>query len=201
MAAGASPPGWRAFRCFSGAFFDLQGRRLFWRYFWLNHLVAAVTLFWMLLLLGLIALSVGLATGPDTTAGVAIGCFGLVPLGLLLLAIAVWSMLAIVEVGRPGAGVWSASRWALDDMRRRFVPLLVVCLLAAAGGMIISAAFVPLEWGVAIVAGDRISIWLGARGVLMLAKSLAGLTLVVALIATLTAIVGLRPAVEVESGR
>ena len=145
-------------------------------------------------------MSVSLASGPDTTTGVAMGCVGLVPLALFLVAIAFWSMLATVEVARPGAGVWTASRRALGGMRRRFVPLLVICLLAAAGVLIISAVFMPLELGVAMAAGDRISLWLGARGVLMLAKSLAGHALVVALFASLAALIELRPAGEVEAG-
>ena len=190
MAAGGGSSSWRAFRAFTAAGFDRQGRRLFWRYFWFNHLLGAVVLAWMLLLLALVAVAVRLATGPDISAGVAVGCVGMVPLMLLLLAAALWSMLATVEVARPGAGVWQASRRALGTLRRRLGPVLVVWLLAVAGWLIVGAAFAPLRWGIALAA-DRFSVWLGARGLLMLAETLANSAVAVALTATLAAFVGL----------
>jgi hypothetical protein len=201
MAAGAGLPGWRSFRRFSMAGFDLQGRLLFWRYFWLNHLLGAVALVWMLLVLALVALVVPLAAGPNTSVGVAIGCVGLVPLGLLLFAVALWSMLATVEVARPGTGVWAASRRALGTLRRRLGAVLLIWLLALSGWIAVGAALVPLRWAVAIAARDQISLWLGGRGMLMLAETVVNGALIVALIATLAALVGLRPAVEAEAGR
>ncbi len=199
-AAGAGLPGWRSFRSFSVAAFDLRGRRLFWPYFWFNHLLGAVVLCWMLLALGLVALAVGLATGPDVSAGVAVGCVGLVPLGLLLLAIALWSMLATVEVARPGGGVWAASRRALATLRRRLGAVLVIWLLVLAGWMAWGAALAPLRWGAAIAAGDRMVVWLGARGALMLAEVLGYGVMAVVLVATLAALVGRPPAGETGAG-
>lgn len=193
MAAGGGRPSWRAFRSFTAVGFDRQGRRLFWRYFWFNHLVGAVALAWAVLLLVLLTVAVRLATGPQTSAGVAVGCVGLVPLGLLLLVAGLWSMLATVEVARPGAGVWQASRRALRTLLRRLGPVLVIWLMALAGWLALGAAFTPLEWGIALAA-DRFSVWLGARGVLMLAETLANSALAVALTATLAAFVGLRGA-------
>lgn len=199
MAAGAGLPDWRAFRVFSGARFDRQGRRLFWRYFWLNHLYAAALLAWMLLFAGLVALSVRLATDSVPGGGIAIGCVGMVPLMLSLLPLAAWLLLATVEVARPGSGVRAASRRALRHLRRRFVPVLVVCLLAAAGIVMLSAVFMPLEWWVGLAADDRTLVWLGGHGVLMAVKSAAGHTLVVTLLATVAALVGLPAAARVES--
>lgn len=198
MAAATGLPGWRSFRRFSVAGFDRQGRILFWRYFWFYHLLGAVALVWMLLVLALGALAALLATGAGTEAGVAIGCLGLVPLGLLLLAASLWSILATIEVARPGAGVWTASRRALGTLRRRLGSALVVCLLALVGWMAVGAAFMPLKWAVTLASGDSMSLWLGGRGALMLAETLAGGALAVALIATLAALID-RPAVhEVE---
>jgi hypothetical protein len=199
MAAGAGRPGWRSFRRFSLAGFDLLGRRLFWRYFWFYNLVGAVGLAWLVLALGLLVLAAGLATAARVSAGVAIGCLGLAPLGLLLLTMALWSMLATVEMARPGAGVGAASRRALGILRRRLGPVLAICLLALVGWLAVGAAFAPLEWAVAVAAGDRLAVWLGGHGALMLAESLTNAALVVALIATLAALVGLRPAGAAEA--
>lgn len=201
MAAGAGLPGWRSFRRFSVVAFDLQGRRLFWPYFWFNHLLGGVLLVWMLPVLVLVAVAVNLAMGQAPTAGVAIGCLGMVPLGLLLFAVALWSMLATVEVARPESGVWEASRRALGALRHRLGAVLVIWLLAVAGWMMLGAAFAPLKWGVAIAARDQFSLWLGARGVLLLAETLVSGALVVGLIATLAALIGLRPTLDREAVR
>ena len=199
MAAGSGLPGWRAFRSFSMSGFDRHGRQLFWRYFWFNHLVAAVALVWSVLLLGLVALAVGLATGPDTTVGVALGCFGLGPLGLLLVAGALWSLLASVEVARPGTGVWVASRKALGELRRRLGPLLVIWLLWLAASLVLGAAFAPLEMALSVAAGDRLALWLGGRGALLAARSLLACGLFVAVVAALAALLGMRRAPAVEA--
>jgi hypothetical protein len=199
MAAGASRPQWQSFRTFSMVGFDLQGRRLFWRYFWFNHLLGGAMLVWLLFLFALVALAGGLAAGPDTALGVAVGCVGLVPLGLLLLLVVVWSMLATVEVARPGAGVWVAGRRALGMLRRRSGAVLAIWLLAFAGWVALGAAFVPIKWGIAIAARGQVSLWLGARGVLLLAETLVNGALIVALIATLAALVGLQPVRDTEA--
>ena len=192
--AGAGLPGWRSFRRFSVAGLDRQGRRLFWPYFWFNHLLGAVALVWMVFALGLVALAARLAMGPNPAVGVGVGCVGLVPLGLSLLAVALWSMLATVEVARPGIGVWSASRRALGTLRRRLGPVLLIWLLALCGWMAVGGAFMPLKWGVMLAAGDHWPLWLGARGLLAVATALVNGALVVALLAALAALVGLRPA-------
>ena len=200
MVAGAGLPDWRSFRRFSVAGFDLQGRRLFWRYFWFNHLLGVVAMVWMTLVLALVALAVRLAAGPNVSVGVAVGCVGLVPLGLLLIAVALWSMLATVEVARPGAGVWVASRRALGILRRRLGPVLIIWFLTLVGMMAVGAVFTPLKWAVAIASGDEMALWLGGRGALLLAETLVDSALIVALIATLAALVGLRPVFEAEPG-
>jgi hypothetical protein len=196
--AGAGIPAWRSFRRFSAAGFDLQGRRLFWRYFWLNHLLGAVLLVWALLAAGLAGLATRFAIGPDPAVGVALGCSGLVPLGLLLFVVALWSMLATVEVARPGSGVWPASRRAVSMLRRRAGSVLLIWLLALCAWLVTGAAFMPFKWGVALVLGDRCLAWLGARGVMALLEILVNGALMVALLATLSALVGQRPAVEAE---
>ncbi|MFQ5349850.1 MAG: hypothetical protein ACE5EG_05340 [Thermoanaerobaculia bacterium] len=199
-AAGGGLPGWRSFRRFSLAAFDLQGRRLFWRYFWFNHLLGAVILVWTTLLLALLVLAVDMATGRQPTLGVAVGCTGLAPLGLLLVAIGLWSILATVEVARPGAGVWAASSRALGTLRRRFGAVLVISLLAMVAWLAGGAVLTPIRWTMAIAAGDHLSVWLTARGVLLAFESLIDGAVVVALVATLAALVGLRPAAATEAG-
>lgn len=201
LGAGAALPSWRSFRRFSLSRFDAQGRRLFWRYFWFNHLLAAVVLVWMVLALALVALAARLATGTSVEAGIAIGCVGLVPLGLLLLAAALWSMLATVEVARPGARVWVASRRALRTLRHRLGPVLLIWLMALGGWMILSAAMTPMHWALALGTGDRLWPWLAGRGGLMLIETLANSALVVALVATLTAFLVPRAAAVAAEAR
>lgn len=200
-AAGEGRPGWRSFRRFSAAGLDLAGRRLFWKYFWLNHLLGAVASIWLLLAMALAALSGGLVAAGDTTFGVAAGCVGLAPLLLALVAIGLWSLLATVEVARPGCGVWAASRRALGTLRRRLGDVLVISLLALVAWMFVGAVFMPLEWAVVIASGDRLAVWLGGRGALMLVEALVDGALVVGLIAALAALADLRPVVVAEPGR
>lgn len=201
MAAAAGSPGWRSFRRVSVAGFDHQGRRLFWRYFWYYHLLGALALVAMLLLLGLIALAMRLATQGSTEVGVAVGCVGLVPLALLLVAATLWSLLANIEVARPGASVRAASWRALGTLRQRPVPVVLIFLAALAAGMVASAALAPLDWLVVIAAGDSISAWLGGRAALMLAETLALSALSVALMATLAGLVDLPAAADPEARR
>lgn len=198
MGAAAGLPAWREFRRFSAAGFDRHGRRLFWRYFWLAHLLAVVGLAWLVLAAGLAAVALSLAAGSEVTAGVAVGCFGVVPLALTLFALALWSMLATVEVARPGASVRRAAGRALAVLRRRLGGALVIWLLALAGWMMVGAAFAPLGWWIAVAAGDRFVVWVGGRGALLVAEMLADSALTVVLFATLAAWVGLRPAAEVS---
>ena len=194
IAAGGGSPTWSAFRAFTLGGFDRLGRRLFWRYFWFNHLVGAVLLVWTLLLMTLVLLSLGLASGPRTTIGVAVGCFGLAPLGLLLVAAAVWSLLASVEVGRPGTGVWAASLRALGMMRRRLGPLLLIWLLATAGSLMVGAAFAPVEWALRLATADQLALWLGGRGALLVAESIAHCALFVVVLGALAALPDVRSA-------
>lgn len=201
MTAAAGLPGWRSFRRFSPAGFDRQGRRLFWPYFWLYNLFGALGLVWLMLVLGLVALAAWLAAGARTEAGVALGCVGMVPLGLLFIAVSLWSLLATMEVARPGTGVWAASRRALVTLRRRLGPVLLICLMALAAWLAVSAAFAPLGWAVALAAGDSLSLWLGGRGALMLAETLAGGVVAVALMATLAALVGMPAVRDAEARR
>lgn len=191
IAAGGGLPGWRRFRSFSAAGFDRAGRRLFWRYFWLAHLAAGVLLVWLLLAVGLLALAVGLFSEPRASAVVAIGCLLLVPLLLSLLAIPLWTLVATVEVARPGAGVWQASRRALGALRQRLGGVLLIWLLALAGWVMVGSAFAPLEWGFALATRDHLWLGLGARGLLLLAEALANGALAVALLAALAALLGL----------
>jgi hypothetical protein len=199
VTAGPGLPAWREFRCFSAAGFDRHGRRLFWRYFWLAHLIATVALGWMVLVVGLAALVARWTPGADPAAVVAVGCVGVVPLALSLLALSLWALLATVEVARPGTGVWQAGRRALDTLRRRLGGVLLISLLALAGWLAVGLALAPLGWGVGLVAGDRFAVWLGARGVLAALEMLADSALGVALLASLAALLGLRPTVPAEA--
>ncbi len=52
----------------------------------------------------------------------------------------------------------------------------------------------------AIASGDQYSVWLAGRGALMLVETLLDSALLVALLATLAALAGLRPVVEAEAG-
>ena len=198
-AAGAGLPGWRSFRSFSGGGFDRHGRRLFWPYFWFAHLAGAVLLVWLLLVLLLVALATRLAAGPDVSLGVAVGCVGLVPLGLILFAVSLWLMLATVEVARPGAGVWQAARRALTTLRRRLGSVLLIWLLALVGWMMMGAAFTPIRWGIAVASRDSLSAWLAARGALTVAETLANSAVAVVLVATLAAFLGLRRTADEEA--
>lgn len=191
-AAGPGLPGWRSFRAFSVARFDRQGRRLFWRYFWLNHVIGAVVMVWALLWLVWVLLAVRLASDSDPTLGVAVGCVGLVPLILSLFAASLWSLLATVEAARWGSGVWQASRRGLTALRRQFVPVLVLGALALVGSMAVSAAFAPMRWAAALALGERILLTVGVRGVLLLAETAASCAVVVVLMASLAALLRLR---------
>lgn len=191
-AAGPGLPAWRSFRAFSISGFDRQGRRLFWPYFWLNHLLGGVLLAWGLLLLAWVALAVRLAADDSVSLGVAIGCFGLAPLALLLLAASWWSMLAMVEMARWGSGVWQAARRGLTALRRHVVAVLVLWLLTVVGSMAISAVFAPLRLGTAFALRDWLLGLFAVRGVLLVAEILASCALSVVLVAALAALLGLR---------
>lgn len=197
--AGPGLPTWRSFRAFSVASFDCGGRRLFWRYFWLNHLIGAVVLAWGLLLLLWVLLAVRLAVSGDITVGVATGCVGLVPLFLLLFAASLWSLLATVEAARWGAGVWQASRRGLAALRRLFVPVLVLWLLAMAGSMAAGAVFAPMRWAAALALGERLLLSLGARGFLVLAETAVSCAVAVVLVASLAALLRLHRSDMVEA--
>lgn len=191
-AAGPGLPSWREFRNFSLSRFDRHGRRLFWRYFWLDHLIGAVVLVWALLALVWLLLAAQMAGGGAVTLGVAVGCVGLVPLLLLLFLVSLWSIVATVEAVRPGASVLEAGRRGLDALRRRFVAVLVLGVLGLVGSMAVSAMFAPLRWGAALALGDRLLLSLGTRGALAAAETLASCALTVILVAALVALLGPR---------
>jgi hypothetical protein len=191
-AAGAGLPGWRSFCSFSATMFDRHGRRLFWRYFWLNHLIAGVGLIWMLLLLGLSLLALLFAADADLSLGMALGCVGLVPLGMLFLAVALWAMLATVEAAHPAIGIWRASGRALVELRRGFLPVTILWLLAMVASMAVSGFFAPLRLGAAFALRQYQVISLGARGALLLGESLLACAVIVTLVAALAAHLGLR---------
>ncbi len=200
MAAGPGLPDWREFRRFSAAGFDRHGRRLFWRYFWLAHLIAAVALVWMVLVVGLAALAARLTETAGAAAGVAAGCVGVVPLALSLVALSLWSMLATVEVARPGAGVWQAGRRALGTLRRRLGG--GAADLAAGAGRLDRRRRSPWPpWAGASAWSRETGLPSGwAPGALCAAlELLADSALVVALIGSLAALLGLRPAAPAEA--
>lgn len=202
MAVGSGRPGWRAFRAFSGARFDRQGRRLFWRYFWLNHLVGAVALGWALVAVLLVGAALALADRIAPAAGVTLGCSGLVPLGLLAVAVAIWSLLVTVEAARPRAGgVLAAGRRAVGTLRRRFAAVLLLVFLAFLAWLWVGSVFLPLGWGLDLAAGDHRLLGLGAQGVLMAFEALADCALLVALLAALTTLVAGEGPAAVETGR
>lgn len=193
-AAGDGSPGWRTFRAFSAGVFDRQGRRLYWRYFWLNHLVGGVALAWGLLALGLVAVAGWLAGGAGLELGIAAGCFGLAPLALLAVVAGLWSTVAAVEIARPGARVGSAARRALGELGRKPGALLAICGLWLVASMVAAAAFSPLEWAVSWASGDSLPIWLAWRATLALVRSLVNCALFVAVVGSLAALLGMRPA-------
>ncbi len=193
--AGSGKPAAAAFRSFSVTHFDRRARGLFWRYFWLNHLIGAVLLGWLLLLTLTLAAAVWLGEGVAPAAGVTLGCSSLVPLGLLLAAVALWSLLATVAAARPASGVLDAGRAALGALRRRPGAVLLLSLLAFVAWVAVGAFFLPLGWGIDLATGDAWLPWIGARGLLMALESLADSWLAVALQAALVALLaGERPA-------
>ncbi len=193
--AGPGAPAGAAFRSFSVTGFDRLARRLFWRYFWLNHLIGAVLLGWLLLLTLAAAGAVGLGGGVAPAAGVTLGCISLVALGLLLAVVGLWSLLAPVAAARPGTGVMEAGRAALAVMRSRAGGVLLLSGVAFVAWLVVGSLFMPVGWGIDLATGDDWLPWAGARGLLMAIESLADCWLAVALQAALLALlVGERPA-------
>ncbi len=181
--AGSAAVSRRQFRVISVSAFHQQARRLFWRCFWLDHLLSAVFLLWGFMLAALAGLVGQIAIAGRVGTSVAIGCVGMAPLGAGLLVALWWAVLAVADAGRPSSGVWTAGRRAWQTLKRRFGAVLLLWLLAAVGWMAIGSAALPAAWLIGLGAGDRWSVWLAARGLLAMGESLAGAALFVALLA------------------
>ena len=96
-----------------------------------------------------------------------------------------------------GLSVMCNERWSFSGIELRtaanFRTSAEICRVPTVDKML------PIKWGIAIAARGQVSLWLGARGVLLLAETLVNGGLIVALIATLAALVGLQPVRDTEA--
>lgn len=120
------PRDWRLFRTWDRALFLGWARRLVWRYFGFWNLWGLVFLGWLAAAL-LVVLAARGAAGAWAEIGLAaVGCAGGFALGVSLVVLVAWALVAPPDLARDGATVGRSSRRVLRLLFHRPLPLVVV---------------------------------------------------------------------------
>ncbi len=180
---------WRLFRTWSSENFRGWGAHHVWRFFWFFNLVLVIgtlLLAAFLVFLGLVAVG-GQSWGAVTAF--AVGCGSVLPMFLVLLFLALWTLVAQADLASEDSSVRVASRRALRIVGRRFGGLLLILLLGIVASIVVAMVFMPVSLMISLVTRDSLVAGMVLRGVLAVFQWGVGGVVQVGVAASLVALV------------
>jgi len=178
------------FRTFSLRNFFGWGGRYLWRFFgfvnlWMAAWIGVLLLFvfWFFLIAG-----GGQRWGKPGALG--IGCGSALPVLFVVLVVSFWGLVAQADLAREGSGVWAAAATGLRVLGARFGAVVALFLLFFGSLVVLGAVglVVSIVLGLGL-ARAPLALSLAIRLAANLVQSLAGSVVVIALAATLVALV------------
>lgn len=162
-AASKAAPDWRSFLTFEWPAFRAWASAGMWPYFWFFNLYLLVGLLAVLLLLLILTVAVWASQAWSPFAGLGIGCVGVPPVVVVLMATFCWYLLGLADLARealPGeaTGVGATSRRALRVLGRRWPAVLLLFAVYLGASVAMSFAMSPVSvFGVRFLGNDLVS--------------------------------------------
>lgn len=188
-----APPGGRTetawFRTYSWVEFQGRGGRQLWRFFWLINLMFLFWLVWVVFASVAAVAGVLVTGGAGLSAGLAVGCASILPLGFLFVLLFFWSLFGEADIADSDCSAWDGLRGGLRVLVRRlgavFLLFVLMAFASVAIGMVFLVLSFPLSTGLVPHGALQLTATLFLQALQWLAAGVVQLTIVGAVVAIL----------------